>query len=473
MADDLFNDAPMLSPQAMAERDERTRRTQAAAIQARPPGPPVPGMPAPPPQHIEDPTAAAENPQVTQADAASSARLARPAGPPIPSVVPRNSFTAPNGMRISEVTTPGQPQGLPATNPNDPLSVLGSQAEFIKKLVGPAPQAPQVNYMIERGTDDINANGRIHRGTGGDRLVVDPTAALASENWRQADRGHGQDQAELFNRLGTMGAQAISAQNAATQRLGTVNAGRTDQLAADSAGRNQYAALLQQRMASHPGESPAEWHKFASGASGMPTARYQQLTSAAPLHPDLIPGSVSRAPAGAATVNANGPVTPPINPDVNANGLSTVRSGPADKPWADIEKQLNEASGRVSPSATAAEVRPSVTPGEFVNRLENMHPRTLEAHWPAIRNYISTTFPGGEHSLVDLEHQDFLPALGRSFGEFMRQPFSGDSEDALGRSIVGNLNVAIRDAGGHAAFLRQQRARAAANGPTPGAPPLP
>lgn len=470
MADELNAQAlfPELTPEAaqaaLRLNLQRQALAQAAAAQqgnAPPPGPPVPAAPAAPAAGAVP----AGNPNLPapRMPGAGSRVVSDSVGPQtlIPgqadvnrvlqntdSIAPGTSVAVPGGPIISNV-----PAG--ARTFADPLWRQQWDAGFA---------ADQRNPLI-------TALGGARYGSPGalPSLAAAAERGISPENYaRLLTAGGGQ--------LTAQGHLGVEQQNADTQREAVRNAGNAAQTAADNAGRNQYSAFLQQAMTQHPGDSPAQWHEFASGASGMSTARYLALTSAQPLH--QIPGAVSTAPAGTPVVNSLGPVTP----NRNALGISTTGSGATNSSYAPFENQLNAASGRVparpatANSPATPEVRPTASIGEFINRLEAANPGMLARNYPAIQQYMSRNF--GDTALESAMRASLDPrqidrssqasALSQIFSPFTaaRQIVGGPNDEERGLSVLGSLRRAISRAGGHSNFLRQQ-AQAA------GAPPLP
>lgn len=482
------------TPESQRTWLEAERQRRRAAL-APPVGPPIPGAAAPPPGYLAG---------------AVMSPSAPPPGPPIPESTTLGSAAQPPGYLSRNIggaempsgaiagtpiptgpsapLGPGGPISTPVSSPlrpqspsNGPLDALREQMDAIGKLTGAAPQAPYIQHMIEPGSPTYGLaalGGRMVGNQTPDRTGVDPTAALQASIFHSQDASHGADTKALLERLGIMGSQAIQhghlgidAMNAQTNRLRELNAGSTAQTEADRRGAAAFQQSLAASFQANPQWSPAQHYAQAEGQTGMSTARYHQLSGVTPLHQDGAPGSVAIAPAGTPVVATQ--------PGRNAQNISTTPpAGITQRPFAGIERQLDQASGYTPPTpasgnqpATQGGLPTGATPGAFINKLEATNPGMLAENFPAIRNYMINRF--GEQAT---EHAMRLPetaSIGQSLGIGLNQlgeRFRGSTDEDRGNSVLRNLQRAIRGAGGHDEFLRQQRA---ANGPTPGAPPLP
>ncbi len=499
MAD--LDEALALSPADQAAQDEAKRRLQAQATRLRPPGPPVPGQPAPPPQHIESPEADYTPQQPTPAETARGVSLGL------------------IGRPVQQLSQYSPRAGLPATNAEyHPVRGPNDNLADIIEAGGSVPSGAARPYPEENAAARPPAGvPRVSTPTAGLGVEADPqwrqnwdrARAIDSQNpmiqalggpsyghpgaipsfWEAARNMPGyltgqfkpEDYAKLLQAGGNLNVAGV---NAMTNRLQVENAGNRERELADTAGRNQYATFLSQHMQQFPDQSASQHHQFARENSGMSTERYQQLTSARPLNPGLVPGSVRTAPAGTQTVNPQGPVS---RNSLDEFGLSTQGPGQTATPWSGIERALDRASGYIPPTpassttpAAPGGLPKDATVGEFVNNLESTNPGTLAQHLPAVLSYMRNRFKDSKVEAAlraandprQLDRGAGAPVMSQITSPLTayRQMLGGPNDEERGLSVLGNLTRAVRQAGSHAEFLRRQRAT---QGPTPGSPPLP
>ncbi len=338
------------------------------------------------------------------------------------------SATLPGGMTSTPVSSPAAAPA-PATPGGNPLDVLREQMGAIEKLTGAAPTPPYIQHMIESGSSTAGLaqlGGHMIGNQTPNHVTVDPTAALNAAIFHTQDAGRGADQRALFERLGVMGSQAIQhgrlgieGANALTTRLREENTGSTIQRDANIRGADAYRAALAASAERHPEWSMEKHHQFASGATGMPTSRYQELIGVSPRSATVGAPPLPTAP-GAATVAGAAPAVPgsvatapaSAGPPVNTNGISTAPpAGVTGRPWSQIERQLNEASGYTparpasgNQPATPENLPANATVEDTLQHLENNNPGMTEKNPVAVIKYLRTRFGNDQVESV-LGHQ--------------------------------------------------------------------
>lgn len=417
----------------------------------------APQQPAPPPGFLAGPplpTAtenygtpdAQPNPAVTAADDASHARAAQLPGAPFPV-----ASGAPYARQAPAATpTPGTPTpGMPAPqgSPIQPATVpdmARQQNDVIRQLMGARPRGmSNIGQWYQTAFDkyqdaeqhdyDVRANALLgHLG----------------EMGRQANTqgGLNLDRVRLLGTPGTPGGLVNSANMAENP----------------SAARGAAATMESVRsyQLSHPSASIREVHNAVASDLGMSLNTLRQ-------HLGL-------------TTPRNAGSAPPV-PAANQDDAVRQPAAEAPTPWASIEPQLDrvsrylrptQASGTTPATPGGLQKDPSGnvhTVGSFINNLEANNPGMLAEHYPEIRNYITSRFGEGAlqsaDQLAGVTPETGITSIlgGRRGSNRRRERFSGTTDEDRGLSVLSNLHQAIQGAGGHAAFLRQQR----------GLPPLP
>ncbi len=511
-----------VSAEDEAAAAEERRRLVALALQSRPPGPPTPEQDSadraePHPEFKE--TSAFSGPDAPQPSTggglpASMAALIANSG----AVPPSAGGGLPAAMAALQAGAAAAPEAsaapetfeqyhsrMGALNPANQQSApgqpyVGNAYPSYETRLSPANNAGVATIgagsaggvAAPVGSPPANALFRALSGQAGSL----PTYEQANQQVLNASQGARQLSPQDYIRMITAASDSINQaghlgiaqQNANTSMLGVQNAGRPDQTEANRAGLVTYNAALQRSHDEHPERTNVAHHQAAERETGMSTDRYMQLISADPMRPGLNQTTPGNTGPGIGHVNPASSAGEAADRDRARNRLSGGGEGVTDKPWAEIERQLHEASGYVAPFAgnrttpANAGVSPKdvSTVGGFINRLETLHPRMLEANFPAVRDYAIAHF--GEEAVnrairmsndvrqLDRSSGSTPGAAILSFPQAVSQMFRQPTDEENGLSVLGHLNRAVRAAGGHDAFMRQQRAR---SGPTPNSPPIP
>jgi len=400
----------------------------------------------------------------------NAARLAQPGNQP-------KSPTNPGGVPVQP--TSNQPAG-PDDRLNPLIMALGGPVRGgIPGQIPTFQQARQAVLNATQGQQDMSPLQYSH--------------ILAQSGSQQLGQG----------RLGIEGRQADTAQfQAQTGRQAVDFAGRPDQRDADIAARSLYKTSLDRSHVEHAGRTPEQHDEAAEAESGVPTARFRQLTGI--LHPTQPPGPPLPPGAAGAAGAPRTPTAAPVDPSQpHPNGAQAASDrderirkarntgdNTRDVPWRDIENELNAASGYVPATvasgnrAATPETPPNTTIGEFINRLETTNKHMLATHFPAVRDYAIRRW--NESAVNEAVRRSQSPtqtddransSIGAQMLSWMQktgQLFRQPTDEEQGLSVLGHLNTAVRAAGSHENFLRIERAKAAAAAAAaPPGPPVP